>query len=146
MSEETLKNNSEKNKPPLESEVTFEELDCKVDKFSAGDIETSYELDPESILNRWHNIFSTKIKEHNVGEEELKRMAEEFLQESKKVKEWLQRQPDKKQYLIVHFIHPSTGEHIIVHKGNEPARIYGIFARFDNEGVRLEHDLLFREE
>jgi len=149
MSKEILENNLDKGAESLsesEPRVTFEELGCRVDRFTAGEIETDYELDPKSILSRWEKIFSAQIKEHRINKKILHQMATEFSEESKKMIEWLKSQTNSGQYEVIHFINPHSGEYITIHKRGNVKKIYGVFARFEREGVRIEHDYSFLEE
>lgn len=143
MSEETFENNlKEKVKPPSGLKATHKELGCKVDEFSAGDIETDYELDPESILGRWKKIFSAVIQKYDVREEALHQMAKKFSEEIEKMVRWLKSQPHSEQYEITHFINPYSGEHITIHKPHQTKRVYGVFARFESQGIKLDVSFL----
>ncbi len=69
-------------------------------------------------------------------------MAVEFVKECEKAMDWLKKQPDAGQYTVYHYLNPYSGEHITLQRKDDPRRTYGLFARFDQDGIKLEHENL----
>ena len=145
MNKEVLNPKKEKPKGPESAfSVQLKKLGCKVDLISAGDIEIkNFELEPSAILNRWEKIFNPVIKAHNIEKNQLEKWASRLAEESKKIVNWIKKQPHPEEYEVIHFINPFTGEHLRVHKKDEIQRIYGVFVRFEPRQVVFETDKSF---
>lgn len=96
----------------------------------------SYELDPETVIARWKQIFSKIIQEKYISNDDLSKWAQRFCEEPEKIIEWINKQPDPSNFLIVHKI-TNRGEGLVVHGKEHLPRRYGVYVYFQESEIGL---------
>ncbi len=128
--------------------LQLQELGVKTKIITLGEIVINdYELDAETLLKRWQNIFKDSIKENNISSEKLQECANNFSVEAKKMADWIKIQPKpsnynvtklSSNYSVTHTINPYTGEFLTIHRSNDSKIVYNVSMWFNRENGHFE--------